>query len=291
MTPAVPQQPLAARSRFGADLRHRREAFGWTAEEVGARIGCSTSKVTRVETGKRSATPADFEALMDLFDVSESDRGHLEALFRRGRARTAMWWDAYADVLSSRYTEFISYEHEAVAAAEYQVAYIPALLQTEAYARAVTEVGFAALGPDQVDSLVEVKKMRQRRLRDEVPLRLTAVITQAALEFEVGGPSVQAAQLRHLRETADLESVDLRVVPFDKGAEGTLTGAFTLFQGDGQESPGTAFAEAVTGTIVVDDALGLRRLARLHSYLLRAALGPQESLALIAKIERRLTAS
>ncbi|MFF2546642.1 helix-turn-helix domain-containing protein [Kitasatospora sp. NPDC058063] len=291
MAPAVPQQPLAARSKFGADLRHRREAAGWTAEEVGARIGCSTSKITRVETGKRSATPADFEALMDLFNVSEPDRDHLEALFRRGRARTTMWWDAYADVLSSRYAEFISYEHEAVAVAEYQIAYIPALLQTEAYARAVTEVGFAALGPDQVDSLVEVKTMRQRRLRDEAPLRLTAVITQAALEFEVGGPSVQAAQLRHLQDLFGLESVDLRVVPFDRGAEGTLTGAFTVFRGEGQDSPDTAFAEAVTGTIVVDDALGLRRLARLHSYLLRAALGPQESLALIEQTERRLTAS
>ncbi|MFJ1707175.1 helix-turn-helix domain-containing protein [Kitasatospora sp. NPDC088346] len=291
MAATVPSSPTAARKAFGADIRRRRDDRDLTAAEVAVVIGCSTSKVTRIETGQRSANPDDFEALMDLFQVPDTDRTHLEALFKRGRKRTTMWWDAYGDVLSSKYVEFIRYEHEAAGVFDYQVVYVPALLQTEEYARAVTGVGFAALGPDQIDSLVEVKMRRQRRIHEDEDLRFSGVITQAALEFHVGGRVVQAAQLRHLRAMMELPNIDLRVIPFSKGADGTQTGAFSTFTNEGQESPEAAFAEAVTGTVFVDDALGLRRLHRLSTYLAGAALSADESLDLIEQTERKLASA
>ncbi|MFJ1931607.1 helix-turn-helix domain-containing protein [Kitasatospora sp. NPDC088160] len=289
MTATIPSSPATARRQFGADIRRRREDRDHTAADVAVVLGCSVSKVTRIETGQRSATPDDFDALMELFQVPDTERGHLEALFKRGRKRTSMWWDSYADVLSSRYVEFIRHEHEAAAIFDYQIVYIPSLLQTEDYARAVTGVGFAALGPDQIDSLVEVKMRRQRRIQHEAePLRFSGVITQAALEFHVGGPAVQAAQLRHLRAAMAQPHVDLRVIPFAKGEEGTLTGAFNTFTNEGQKAPEAAFVEAVTGSVFIDDALGLRRLHRLSTYLADAALSVDLSLELIEQTERKL---
>ncbi|MFG2847990.1 helix-turn-helix domain-containing protein [Kitasatospora sp. NPDC048296] len=289
MAATIPSSPATARRLFGADIRRRREDRDLTAAEVAVTLGCSVSKVTRIETGQRSATPDDFDTLMELFQVIDEDRSHLEALFKRGRKRTTMWWDSYADVLSSRYAEFIRYEHEAAEVFDYQPVYVPSLLQTEDYARAVTAVGFAALGPDQIDSLVEVRMRRQRRIRHEAePLRLSGVITQAALEFHVGGPTVQVAQLRHLRTMMGLPNVVLRVIPFSKGEEGTLTGAFSTFTNEGQKAPEAAFAEHVTGSVFVDDALGLRRLHRLSNYLADAALSVDESLELIEQTERKL---
>ncbi|MGW3073884.1 helix-turn-helix domain-containing protein [Kitasatospora sp. NPDC001132] len=289
MAATVPSSPATARKQFGADIRRRRDERDLTAADVAVSLGCSVSKVTRIETGQRSATAEDFDVLMGIFEVPDEERSHLEALFKRGRKRTSMWWDSYADVLSSRYVEFIRYEHEAAGVFDYQIVYVPSLLQTEDYARAVTAVGFAALGPDQIDSLVEVKMRRQHRIQHEdEPLRFCGVITQAALEFHVGGPAVQAAQLRHLHTMMSLPNVDLRVIPFSKGEEGTLTGAFSTFTNEGQKAPEVAFAEHVTGSVFVDDALGLRRLHRLSSYLADAALSVDESLELIEQTERKL---
>ncbi|MFE2936576.1 DUF5753 domain-containing protein [Streptomyces sp. NPDC059278] len=156
---------------------------------------------------------------------------------------------------------------------------------------AVISVGYAALGPDQIDSLVEIKMKRQRRIESDAPLRLHAVVTEAALRFECGGPDAYLEQLRHLREVMSRPHVDLRVIPFSKGESGIVTGGYTTFRTDGQEGPTAAFAEAVTGTTYIDDALGLRRLDRLSTYLSTAALSGEESTALIAQIEKDLTSS
>jgi hypothetical protein len=92
--------------------------------------------------------------------------------------------------ISANYAEFLAYEAEAVRCFEYQPLLIPALLQTEDYARAITGPGFAALGPDQVDSLTEVRIRRQERLREDETITLDAVVTEAALRLQVGGPDV-----------------------------------------------------------------------------------------------------
>ncbi len=291
MAGAVPGNPLAARRAFGVELRRRRDEAGLTAEDVGGTIGCSASKITRIETGHRSANPEDFDALMELYRVAEDDYAHLHDLFKQGRRRTKMWWHAFGDVLSTNYAHFLGYEHEAVSTFEYQVVYIPALLQTEAYARAVTAVGFAALGPDQIDSLVEVRMRRQRRIHEDEPLRFSGVITQAALEFQVGGPEAHLAQLRHLREAMKLPNISLRVIPFSKGADGTQPGAFSIFDFAGQDTPAAAFAETVTGNVFIEDALGLRRLNRLADYLVGAALSAEQSVELIEQTERKLAST
>ncbi|MER5985759.1 helix-turn-helix transcriptional regulator [Streptomyces sp. NPDC001787] len=289
MPPAVPSSPRTARKHFGADMRRRREERAISADDLAVEIGCSGSKISRIETGERSANPDDFSRLMDFFDVPEEDQARLEELFRAGRRRTREWWHSYGDVLSKNYSEHISLEHESDEVFECQQAFIPAMCQTEAYAWAVSSVGYAALGPDQIESLVEIKVKRQRRIESDDPLRLHAVITEAALHFQCGGPVAYLEQLRHLREVMARPHIDLRVIPFSKGESGIVTGAFTTFRSDGQEGPTAAFAESVAGTVYIDDALGLRRLDRLSTNLSATALSVEESIALIAKIERELT--
>lgn len=289
MLPAVPSSPRAARRTFGGEMRRHREERGLSAEEVGAEIGCSGSKISRIETGDRSANPDDFGRLMDLYDIPETQQGYLEQVFRVGRRRTREWWHAYGDELSKNYAEHIALEHEADRIVEYQQAFIPAMLQTEAYARAVTSVGYAALGPDQIDTHVEIKMKRQRRIQAaDGPLHIDAVITEAALRFQCGGPVAHLEQLRHLRDVMTRPNVNLRVIPFTQGASGIVTGGYTLFMADGQETPTAANTEAVAGTIHIDDALGLRRLSRLSTHLTSAALTAEESTALITKIEKEL---
>jgi transcriptional regulator with XRE-family HTH domain len=278
--------PLAARRKLGGALRKLRDQHGMTAEEVGGHLDCHLSKISRLELGKRACTKRDFDALMELYEVGEAQREELRELMIRGRQRVAPWWHAYSDVISASYAEFLTYEAEAAECLEYQPLLVPGLLQTEGYAQAITGPGFAPLGPDQVESLVEVKLKRQDRLREETPMTFSAVITEAALRLQVGGPDTMRTQLSALAQACELPHVSLRVIPFTAGENGASPGAFTLFGVGNDTDTDAAFMESVGGTTFNDDALTLRRLNRLHKNLAEAALPQEDSLELVERIKR-----
>ncbi|MFR9726044.1 helix-turn-helix domain-containing protein [Streptomyces sp. MS19] len=278
--------PLAARRKLGNALRVLRDQHALTAEEVGGHLDCHLTKISRLELGKRACTQRDFDALMDLYDVGDEQRQELQALMIRGRQRVAPWWDAYSDVITASYAEFLTYEAEAAACLEYQPLAIPALFQTESYARAISGPGFTPLGPDQVDSLVEVKLRRQERLREEHPLAIEAVVTEAALRSQAGSVEVMREQLRALRNVSSLPHASLRVIPFEALGNGGATGAFTLFGAGGGKDADVAFMESVERTTFRDDAITLRRLNRLHKNLAEAALSKEGSLELVERIEK-----
>jgi transcriptional regulator with XRE-family HTH domain len=281
--------PLKARRKLGAELRILRDRAGLTVEEVGTHLNCHLSKVSRLELAKRGITRKDFQALMELYEVDEEKRAELTELMIRGKQRIPPWWQEYADVVSANYAEYMAYEAEAAKCGEYQTLLIPGLLQSADYARAVIERGIVALGPDQVDTLVEVRLRRQERLRDETPLAVEAVITEAALRLRVGGPEAMRGQLRHLREMAALDNVTLRVIPYEAGERGVSSGAFTLFSTEGDGDPDVAFTESAEATGVLrDEPLALRRLTRLFRNLSRAALPEEDGVELIERVENEL---
>jgi transcriptional regulator with XRE-family HTH domain len=279
--------PLAARRRLGDELRHLRDRAAMTTEDVGRYLHCHNSKISRIETAKRTCTRADFEGLMTLYEVEGPKLAELTALMVRARQRVQPWWHAYMDVLSANYAEFLAYEAEAARCVEYQSVFVPALLQTPDYAQAVTNRGISALGPDQVDTLVAVRMRRQERLRDVEPLLLDMIVAESALHFCVGGPEVMRAQLRHLVAVSMLENVSVRVTPFTAGENGVSTGAFTLFAPGKEQDADVAFTETTEATTEFrDDALAVRRLRRLFSNLSAASLSEQASRELIERIEK-----
>jgi transcriptional regulator with XRE-family HTH domain len=285
----APTSPLTARRRLGDELRLLRDRSGMTADEVGRHLGCTNSKISRMENGKRAVGKQDFDLLMELFDVEGEKLEELTALMVRGRQRLPPWWQAYNDVISANYAEFLAYEADARLCYEYQPVFVPALLQTPDYARAVTAVGFAALGPDQVDALVEVRMRRQERLREETPLVAEYVVTEAALRFQIGGADAMRAQLRHLREVVTLPNVSLSVLPFTSGENAIINAGYMLFGNGKGIDADVSFTEAADVHSFKDDPLTVRRLQRLFRNLSGSALSAEDSLGLIERIERELT--
>lgn len=279
--------PLSARRKLGQELRLLRDRNGLTTEEVGDHLNCSNSKISRVELGKRACTKRDFEQLMELFEVPEDRAEELRDLMIRGRQRVPPWWHRYNDVISANYAEFLAYESEAASCFEYQPILIPGLLQTKRYAHAVTGVSFTALGPDQVESLVEVRLQRQERLREDLPLDIQVVVTEAALRFTVGGDEVMREQLRYVKEVTTLDNVTFRVIPFEAGEKGTTTGAFTLFSSGKDADVDAGFTESADNTTNFrDDAVALRQMSRLFRNLSSAALSEEASIELVDRIEK-----
>lgn len=259
-----------------------------TTEEVGTHLNCHNSKVSRLELAKRACTKKDFEALMDLYEVKGDKRAELRELMIRGIQRVPPWWHTHQEVISASYAEFLAYEAEAARCREYQPLLIPAQLQTEEYARAITSPGFIAMGPDQVDGLVEVRLRRQERLREDEPLALDALVMEAALRLQVGGPSVLRNQLRHVANLAAESHITFRVIPYTAGAEGASTGAFTLFGTEKDSPPDAAFVESAEAVSFRDDPLTLRRLNRLFANLSQVALTEEDSYELVKRIEGEL---
>ncbi|MCC3771165.1 helix-turn-helix transcriptional regulator [Streptomyces sp. UNOC14_S4] len=290
MTVASTTGTLKARRALGKALRLLRDRRGLTTEDVSEHLGCHNSKVSRLENGKRACVKRDFDKLMELYEVDEPQRAELAQLMLKGRQRVPPWWQAYGDVISANYAEFIAYEAEADRCRECQSLYIPGLLQTSDYARAVTSRGVAALGPDQVDTLVEVRMRRQARLQDANPIALEALIHEAALHVPVGGVEVMRTQLQRLLELSRRDNVSIRVVPFSAGENGVTTGAFALFtagkDGDDDDVAFVESAEAMTG--FRDDPLAVKRLSRLFRNLSSSALTEQDSRELIERIEKEL---
>ncbi|PJE97371.1 hypothetical protein CUT44_11815 [Streptomyces carminius] len=277
-----------SRIALGRALRRLREEHGMTIAEVAGRLRCDVSLISRIENGKRPCSQRHFAKLMNLYAVPEDEREELAQLHTATRERRPPWWAQYSDIISASYERFLTFEDAAEKVREYQFGIVPGLLQTEEYARAVTGVGFDSLGPDQVGGLVEVRMLRQRNRLHETtrPLTCHYVITQAALEFQVGGPRVHREQLGRLLELSEHDRITLQVIPYEKGEEGCQIGGFRVFEFPG-DMPAVAFSESVAGSSTLDDPRDLRRLHRLFRNLAAAALPVDRTRSLITRIKER----
>jgi len=257
---------------------------------VGEAVGLSPAQVNRIESGTRKCSEAVLAQLVEYYQLSADENQQVLELAVQVWEAEPPWWDVYSDTLTAAYRDLIEREAHAHRRRDYQPMLIPALMQSERYSRAVTADGFASIGEDQVDDLVAVRVMRQRRVHEEKPpLVVETVLTEAALRFHVGGVDVQREQLEHLLKMAELPQVCLRVLPFSAGARGVQPSSYTLLDYESPESePSVAFVQSVTGSELKTDARTIKRLNRLFGQMTDAALSPEDSCALIAHIKQEV---
>jgi transcriptional regulator with XRE-family HTH domain len=175
---------------LGARLRKLRDATGISQEEAGRAIRGSESKICRLELGRISFKLRDVGDLLDLYGVSEDERATLLAMARQANAPG--WWQAYSDVIPVWFQSYIGLEQAAGVIRDYQVQFIPGLLQTADYARAVIQIGTGDTDTPQpeVGQRVSLRLRRQQILHRGSPTRLWAVIDEAALRRPIGGTAV-----------------------------------------------------------------------------------------------------
>ena len=188
--------PTAARMLLGAQLRKLREAAGVSREDAGYAIRGSESKISRLELGRTGYKLRDVADLLGLYQVSDDERATLAAL--AANANAPGWWQAYGNAVPAWFAPYLGLEHAAKIIRCYEVQFVPCLLQTPDYARAVLAIGARDNPELDTEQQVSVRIRRQRILRRPTPLRLWAVIDEAALRRPIGGPAVMRAQLQHL---------------------------------------------------------------------------------------------
>lgn len=217
--------PAVLRILLGAQLRRLREAKRITLENAGNVIRASHSKISRLESGRVAFKDRD---IVDLFiHYGVTDQEQIETLRKIAvRANSRGWWQDYSDILPPWFEEYISLEEAAVRISGYEVQFVPGLLQTEEYARAVTLLSYS--NPKEIGRRVSLRMARQSRLSGAEPVSLGMVLDEGALSRPIGGPSVMRAQLAHLIEMAQRPNVTIQVLPFNVGGHAAAGGPFSV---------------------------------------------------------------
>ncbi|MFE9452911.1 helix-turn-helix domain-containing protein [Streptomyces sp. NPDC006739] len=278
--------PAVRRRKLGAELRALRTGAGLTSGEAARLVGWHQSKVSRIETGASGVKPADVRLLLDAYGVRDGQLRELLLVLagsedRRGRHH---WWHAYRGVLPPTYRDFISLESQAGGMRTLETSVVPGLLQTPEYARAVTRAAVDALDEEGLDALVEVRLARQDVLRRDPPLVLDAVLDEAVLRREVGGPEVMARQLERLMEAARLPQVRLQVLPFAAGAHIGLTGPFVIFSFPSTSDLDVVVLDQLTSSLYLERKEDLQAYSEAFNALQALALSPEDTLDHIAGI-------
>ncbi len=187
--------PTVRRILLGSQLRRLREAREITRDQAGYAIRASESKISRMELGRVPFKERDVADLLTLYQVTDdAERAPLLAL--ANAANVPGWWHRYGDVLADWFQPYLGLEEAASIVRTYEVQFVPGLLQTPGYARAVIAVGNPGAPAAEIERRAAMRMARQEVLTRPAPPRLWAVIDEAALRRPIGGAAVMRAQLR-----------------------------------------------------------------------------------------------
>jgi len=265
---------LTIRQReLGMRLRELRYQHGLTVEEVAGRLLCSATKVSRLETGMRRPSLRDVRDLCALYDLDE--RTSIELMDLARGAREQGWWTQYVDASLEPY---IGLEAEATAITSYSMYYVPGLLQTEEYARAVIKAIAPQIEPEAYEQRVEVRLRRQQLLEQDNRPRFRALLDEAVLHRRVGGASVMYAQLSKILAAGQKDAVTVRVIPFDRGANAAQDSNFVLLEFAEPNLPPVIYVEGLTGSRYIDREADVSRYREAVEQLCDSALNPRDSL-------------
>lgn len=279
--------PTVRRRELGALLRKLRKGKDLTVDQVTTYLECSASKISRIETGQRGATPRDVRDLCDLYGVTnQAERERLVGLAREGKQQG--WWQSYD--LPFATPMYVGLEAEAVRIKDYDSAVIPGLLQSADYLRALhddplPEPTDRELTPELVQRRVEARLIRQQLLtrRQPPPLEFWAIMDEAALHRLIGGPAVMGAQLKRVVEAMQLPNVTVQVIPYSIGPHPALNSTFNILEFSGA-APHLVYSEGLAGFIFMEREEDVERYNDVFRHLADIALTPDQSADLMIRL-------
>jgi hypothetical protein len=268
---------------LGAHLRRLREARGVSREDAGWEIRSSESKISRMELGRVSFKERDVADLLTLYGLDDDhERDRLLALARQ--ANTAGWWHRYGEVLPGWFQSYLGLESATSLIRTYEVQFVPGLLQTREYARAVVLLGHEKAPGDEIERRVDLRMARQQLLtRTDAP-QLWAVLDEALLRRPVGGRDVMVAQIEALIAASRRPNIRLQIVPFNAGGHAAAGGAFSILRFPDQDLPDVVYVEQLTSALYLDKRDDVDRYALAMETLCIQAAPPEHTRDILHEI-------
>jgi len=271
---------------LAAELRRLRKVADLTREDVSDRTGINNATLYRIETARARPQMRTLTSLLNLYEVDQEQREYLTGLCRE--ATTQGWLRPYHSELPEEYTAYISFEDEAQTARNYESLFMPGLLQTEDYARAVIRGVLPSATDDEVEDRVRARMERQGVLTKATPLKLWAVVDEAALRRVVGGSEVMRGQLDHLANIVKAPNVTLQVISVEAGAHPGMPGQFIVLDFADAVDTDLIYIDSMAGDLFLESDADIARYRAVFDHLVAVALSPNDSAALVAEIASKL---
>jgi transcriptional regulator with XRE-family HTH domain len=277
---ATTTSPTVRRRELGRRLRELRNAHGLTVEDVAEKLLCSATKISRLETGARRPSLRDVRDLCGIYGVDPSTAAEFMELARA--TRDPVWWTQYEDL---KLDPYLGLEQDAIAITSFTTYYLPALLQTEQYTRAVIKAIAPKMDPSICEQRVEARIHRQQVLTKDNPPRYRVLLDEAVLHRGVGGPEVMVAQLDKVLEAERTRKATIQVIPFDFGVHAAQDSNFVQLEFDaGSNIPPIVFVEGLTGNQYLERPAELARYREAIELLRDSALSPRDSIARVTEL-------
>jgi transcriptional regulator with XRE-family HTH domain len=283
-----PPSPTVRARRLRKELERLREVAGLTHADAARRLGWHASKISRIETGHSRAHHGDVRDMVEAYGVT--DPATVQELVQLAKeARKRGWWTRYSDVFSDPY---IGLEAEASRVRMWEPQYVPGLLQTEDYARAVIANSYIRPDPEVTERRVTPRMKRKEILAGDEPPTIWAILDEPAIRRPVGGASVMRDQLRHLIDiaTSPDSTITLQVLPLDVGAHIGMSGPFTVIEFPSPKDPPVIYLEMSPQALFLEDSPDIEAYTMQFEHLMARALGPDQSRNVIIDAIEHLSA-
>lgn len=286
---AAPQSPIGSRRRLGAELRRLRGKARLTLDEVAEQMTCSTSKISRLETGKGVPKIPDVRELMRIYGVtSDTEQDMLLRLVHDGREHG--WWEELTEgVLPERFmmdrpARYAALETEASVVRAFEVGVLHGLVQTHDYAHAVLKAILTDRTPQEIEQLVELRMRRQDALTSRDPvLQFAVVLDESSLHRVVGSHTIMAEQMRYLLDVAELPNVDIRILPFSVGVHRAIAGPLVVLEFPPGVGADVIYIEGHAGETYLESPADVALYKDVFADATRRALPPAESCGVISR--------
>jgi transcriptional regulator with XRE-family HTH domain len=230
------------------DLRRR---AGLTYERAAEALDVTHATIRRMERAEVGLKIPYVEKLLRTYGVT--DQAEIDSFLSLAReANRPGWWHRYRDVLPDWFSAFVSLESESHVIRAYEPHYVPGLLQTGEYARAVLRAGMPHAREEEIERGVALRLERQRLLTREEPPLLWVVMDETVLRRPIGGTEVMRGQISRLIEACSMPTVRLQVMPFAAGPHPAMYGPFHIFRFPIPELPDVAYSESLVGAVYFD---------------------------------------
>ncbi|MBL1098742.1 helix-turn-helix domain-containing protein [Streptomyces coffeae] len=242
--------PTVGQMVLGMRLRDLREKADVSYEEAARALHVNQTTVRRMEKAEVGLKLPYVEKLLQTYGAEQEEIDAFLALAED--ANRPGWWHRFRDVLPDWFSLYVSLEGAASRIRAYEPHFVPGLLQTESYARALLSIGFPNGSEREIDRRVALRMERQELLTRPDGPHLWAVMDETVLRLGIGGPEVMRAQIDRLIEATRMPNVTLQVMPFATGPHVGMGGPFQLFRFQIPELPDIVYAEALTGAGYLD---------------------------------------
>jgi transcriptional regulator with XRE-family HTH domain len=277
---ALRSEPTARQMRLAVELRRLRDAAGLTSREAAALLRVTAPVISQIESGIAGVSEERLRRLATHYACTDEEL--INSLVVMATDRTRGWWEEYRGLLPTSFLDLSELEHHARFQRHVAILYVPGLLQTEDYARAVFSSRMPALTPEELEL-----RIRHRKARQENTIPYEAVIHEAALRIRVGDRATSKAQLARLLELSEADHITLRVVPFDLDGFASASSTMT-YVGGPLPRLDTVVRDALHGSAFIDSEAQLNIYRTTFRNVEAASLDSEQSRDLIHKLTKEL---